>query len=443
MSARQQVEDRLLGQSRMTRRAKASAIVAVCAIVAALSLWVIDSTSAAYRDQAHTVGDPVGIEAGVMEYTMVAAGEQHSVVIGADGVTYSWGVGAYGRLGNGDALNVTKAKAVSLPPGVRSVFVAAGFEHSASIDEDGNAWSWGAARHGDGAEKSIQSLPIRVTMPDGVKFSAIALSGGDHSLALGEDGNAYSWGGSALGTAEEGPLLVPVPVVMPAGVRFTDIQTGTGFSLALGDDGQAYGWGSAALSGSGNPEQFPSPVVVDTCPKVVGIATGPNSAFMLCDDGSVHAWGAGGDGKLGIATAWTNVATPLPVVVPAGVRFTQMSGAAKSTVALGDNGIAYTAGSGEENALGTGGPSTNVTRFAPVSMPPGVTFTAVSAGRSHAIASAVGRQYEWGVYPLGIIGIDVGNLSAQTPTPVWAPPNGDLSFVADPVGIPAARMAVS
>ena len=58
----------------------------------------------------------------------------------------------------------------------------------------------------------------------GIRFSQVS-AGDDHSLALGSDGNVYSWGANKYGQLGDGTTtdrLTPVQIPKPTGVnRFT------------------------------------------------------------------------------------------------------------------------------------------------------------------------------------------------------------------------------
>ncbi len=72
--------------------------------------------------------------------------------------------------------------------------------------------------------------------------------GGDGALALGSDGNVYSWGGNQSGqlgtgttTARSTPGVV-LSASLPVGVRLSGLAAGSQFAVALGSDGKVYSW---------------------------------------------------------------------------------------------------------------------------------------------------------------------------------------------------------
>ena len=122
---------------------------------------------------------------------------------------WSWGFGAYGRLGHGDQQNQLLPKNVEAFGGQRIVAVSAGLHHSLALTADGAIWSWGMGAcgklgHGDEQE---QLLPKKVEAFVGrraVAVSAAVSAAGSQSLALTADGAVWSWGSGDVGKLGHG-----------------------------------------------------------------------------------------------------------------------------------------------------------------------------------------------------------------------------------------------
>ena len=128
--------------------------------------------------------------------TAVAAGDNHSLAASATGALYTWGNGRFGRLGHGDQQHQSRPKVVEAVGQVVVRAVAAGMEHSLALSEAGEVFSWGMGGdgqlgHGDGEEERLE--PLRVAGLGGVRVCAVA-AGCCHSLAVGSDGAVYGWG---------------------------------------------------------------------------------------------------------------------------------------------------------------------------------------------------------------------------------------------------------
>ena len=202
-------------------------------------------------------------------YVQVSAGLDHSLAVGSDGYAYAWGCNYYGNLGNNTASWYGDVNPVPMrvrdptnptdkSKGLQAAQVSAGYHDSLALGSDGNAWAWGYNGYGQLGNNSSRhsSVPVHVHDPASPKdkskgLQAVQVSGGgSHSLALGSDGNAYTWGRNQYGqlgndsipTGEynsKAKSLVPVPVsfnlqLVITGVRFD--QTAVS-GLTRGDGG--------------------------------------------------------------------------------------------------------------------------------------------------------------------------------------------------------------
>ena len=227
---------------------------------------------------------------------------------------------------------------------------------SLAVGSDGNAYAWGYnhfGQLGDGTTAS-QTTPVKVEkLADApVDFTYVQVSaGGDHSLALGSDGNAYAWGyngNGQLGNNETTDSSVPVLVRDPAspadkskGLKATQVSAGYQHSLALGSDGKAYAWGwnlqgelGNNMGGYGAYATVPAYVRDPASPadkskglKATQVSAGYAHSLALGSDGYAWAWGLNSNGQLG-TNSYSNSTVPVPVVfnptpVITGVRFDQ------------------------------------------------------------------------------------------------------------------------
>ncbi|RBP98766.1 RCC1 domain-containing protein, partial [Bifidobacterium xylocopae] len=160
-------------------------------------------------------------------FTQISAGYWHSLAIGSDGNTYAWGNNQYGQLGDGTTTNSNIPVRVHTPAGVHFTQVSAGGFHSLAIDDDGHAYSWGENDYGQlgngSSDTNPHPTPVRVTDPAADTTWTTISAGCLHSLAIDSNGHAYSWGNNgagALGNGSSDPINSNIPHPTPA--RVTD-----------------------------------------------------------------------------------------------------------------------------------------------------------------------------------------------------------------------------
>ncbi|KAI4320360.1 hypothetical protein MLD38_033853 [Melastoma candidum] len=135
------------------------------------------------------------------------------------GLLQTWGYNEHGQLGRGfsceglQRAQVIKAYAKFLdepPELVKITQVSCGENHSAAISDKGEVYTWGLGALGQLGHSSLQSgdkelLPRRVVALDG-KFMRDVACGGVHTCAVTQDGALYAWGSSNIGQLGLGPL---------------------------------------------------------------------------------------------------------------------------------------------------------------------------------------------------------------------------------------------
>ena len=134
-----------------------------------------------------------------------AAGSSHTLAVSISGHVYSWGSGAFGKLGHGDEQNVRIPRQVEFKR-KRIARVACGPDHSAAISEGGEVLTWGAGSYGNlghGDNTDVYS-PKLVEALLGKSCISVAC-GSKHTLALTAAGGVFSWGyggGGRLGCGD-------------------------------------------------------------------------------------------------------------------------------------------------------------------------------------------------------------------------------------------------
>ncbi|MDB5052426.1 MAG: hypothetical protein JWM44_476 [Bacilli bacterium] len=180
--------------------------------------------------------------------TAIAAGDTYSLALANDGTVWTWGNNSSGQLGDGTTIQKTSPVNVSTLMGTTITAIAAGSNHSIALDTNFQVWTWGnnnSGQLGDGATTN-RSVPFNLSSMASLTITAIAAEN-EHSLALVSDGTVRAWGENDLGQLGDTSTtqrLAPVTVVVLAGKIISSIASGTQHALALGTDGNIWSWGN-------------------------------------------------------------------------------------------------------------------------------------------------------------------------------------------------------
>lgn len=148
------------------------------------------------------------------------------------------------------------------------VAVAAGFNFSAALRDDGSVVAWGANNHG------------QLDVPAGLSNVVALAAGQHHCLALRADGTVAAWG---AGTNNTGSSPNHGQSLVPAGLsNVVAIAAGTEHNLAVRADGTVIAWGDNLFKQSAVPAGLSNVVMVDG---------GVLSSLVLRADGTVVMWG--------------------------------------------------------------------------------------------------------------------------------------------------------
>ena len=264
---------------------------------------------------------PVQIGAG-RSWASVSAGSNHSAAVAADGSLWTWGCNSYGQLGDGgdgnDGLwpmfNNTMERV-----GTDSDWasVCAGGNFTVAIKTDGSLWVWGtnywgqlgngAGGEGEGhGNRYGKNKPVRIGSENDW---AVAVTGGNHTVALQTDGSLWAWGYNAygqLGNGEGGGGYEKryegghnIPERVGTGNDWTAVSAGWSNTVALRADGSLWAWG--LISNNGEVVRQTTPVRIGTS-QWTAASSGYSHTAIIGTDGSLWTWGGNRWGQLGDGT---------------------------------------------------------------------------------------------------------------------------------------------
>jgi alpha-tubulin suppressor-like RCC1 family protein len=194
---------------------------------------------------------------------VVAAGGAHGLALLANGKVWAWGAGDRGQLGNTafpvDSANPVEVSGKGEGSGALRKALAAGNQHSLALCADGTVWAWGANDRGQLGDGTTTDRPLRVQVSayresyegdqafEPLRAVWAIAAGGEHSLAIDARGKAgidggfvRCWGANDLGQLGNGTTMdrnrasAAWPKGGPALRDVAAISAGPVHSLAVG-----------------------------------------------------------------------------------------------------------------------------------------------------------------------------------------------------------------
>lgn len=242
-----------------------------------------------------------GLSSGV---TAISASIYNTCALTDAGGVKCWGLGDYGRLGNGSTSNSsTPVNVTGLTSGV--VAISTGSNHSCALTSGGAVKCWGYGvdgQLGDG-NSTNSSTPVTVS---GLTSGVIAISAGsNHTCAVLSVSGATSvkcWGVNGDGQLGDGSNNNSATPVTVSGLSGIDtVSAGHAHSCALTTGGAVKCWGlnDWGALGDGSWNASNTPVNVSSLSNVTAIAAGGYHTCALTTAGAVKCWGKNGAGQLG------------------------------------------------------------------------------------------------------------------------------------------------
>lgn len=248
-------------------------------------------------------------------------GFAHGCGIDDDGALWCWGEGLEGQVGDGELLDIfdphCRIDRVEIDPGTRWARVAASWENTCGVQEDGTLWCWGNNDRGQIGDGSVGPLYAR--------YHPVPVAGDDwhevfvgdaHACARKSDGSLWCWGdGGMLGDGLTLFSSTPVPVMGPT--SWTALARGGmgRHTCAIDDDATLWCWGESTHGALGTGDEEPAlvPVMVDVGAPVVAVSTGVNNTCALGEEGQLWCWGNNRDGQLAGQVAGDFASTPVAI----------------------------------------------------------------------------------------------------------------------------------
>jgi len=231
---------------------------------------------------------PVSVASNVVA---VAAGDEHSLFVKADGTLWAMGYNNYGQLGNGTTINTNRPVSVAS----HVVAVAAGNDHSLFVKTDGTLWAMGRNLEG----QLGNGTTINTNLPFSVASNVVAVAAGAfHSLFMKTDGTLWAmgynyYGQLGNGTTDNSSLPVSLPQlcaanIFPADEAYHSLAIGyikTSATVTLDNLNQLFTGGAISVTASTTPPGLTVNLTYNGSPNaptnvgsytVIGVISDPN-----------------------------------------------------------------------------------------------------------------------------------------------------------------------
>lgn len=232
-------------------------------------------------------------------WASLTAGEAHQCALAANGSGYCWGVGLYGRLGNGSTDSTGDPTPVS--GGHAWTQLSAGRFHTCGVTTSAQAYCWGRGTEGQLGNGSTQDTLAPVLVFGGYQWRSVS-AGWAHTCGITVEGDAFCWGeGSALELGNGSATDQNSPVKVAGNRAWSAIGAGERHSCGIDADKKLYCWGAGGLVGLGSVGAgMPALLAPDDLWE--SVETLYRHTCAITSDARTFCWGANDYGQLGIRT---------------------------------------------------------------------------------------------------------------------------------------------
>ncbi|RYY50963.1 MAG: T9SS type A sorting domain-containing protein [Chitinophagaceae bacterium] len=293
-------------------------------------------------------------------WQQVAVNAGFTLAIKNDGRLWAWGKNNKGQLGRNNFFNYSTP--VQVGSSADWSVGAAGYEHSAAVKTDGSLWTWGSnsdGQLGDGTNVGIYPYPRQVGNETNWLRVYAALN---VTMAIKTDGTLWAWGSNFYGMLGNGgsggsspDVLSPQQVGLAS--NWVSIMLSNQSALGLRADGTlwSWGWNSSGVLGNGSTTHQFTPQQVGSASNWSAIAIGLEHGLGLRSDGSLWTWGSNDHSQLGNGST---TASYTPQQVGTDMDWVSVSSGGFHSVAVKSNGTAWAWGYNHVGQLGLTGSTT-------------------------------------------------------------------------------------
>ena len=262
----------------------------------------------------------------------ISGGLMHTVAIDKEGKVYTWGFNYYGQLGDETTTKSTLPICISDKDnelkGKRIVDISAGYGHTVAIDKEGKVYTWGFNEYGQLGDITLRYSAEPICLTDKKnelkRMKTVKVVTEDTEvISLAESGKIYIW---YIWEVGDGTAIYALPICISdkdtelKGKRIVDISAGYGHTVAIDEEGKVYTWGDNGDGqlGDGTTNDSPLPICISNKEnklkgkKIISISAGKGHTVAIDEEGKAYTWGYNELGQLGDGTTTNSV---LPICI--------------------------------------------------------------------------------------------------------------------------------
>lgn len=287
-------------------------------------------------------------------WSQVAAGYNSSASIKNDGTLWTWGYNNRGQLG----INITGG-ARSSPVQIGALTdwsqIAIGQEFCASIKTNNTLWTWGQNNTGQlGQNTPYSAVPSSPTQVGALTDWAQASTGQNHCAAVKTTGTLWTWGYNAKGQLGQNNVVTrSSPVQVGSLTDWASVSAGGSMCAAVKTGGTLWTWGynDSGNLGLNDRVSRSSPVQVGALTNWSKVSATAAMCAAIKTDGTLWSWGLNTNGQLGLNISYLYRRSS-PVQVGVLTNWSQVSAGSQFCVALRTDGTLWSWGYNSNGQLG-------------------------------------------------------------------------------------------